>query len=120
MRDPTRGGLAAVLNEWAEQSDVEIEVDEEEIPVKEPVRGLCELLGFEPTHLANEGMVVFAVAPDHAEIVLETLRSHLYGRDANVIGRVVGKSKAKVVLKTPYGAKRLMEAPSGELLPRIC
>ncbi len=120
MRDPTRGGLAAVLNEWAEQSDVEIEVDEEEIPVKEPVRGLCELLGFEPTHLANEGMVVFAVAPDHAKLVLETLRSHPYGKDANVIGRVVGKGKARVVLKTPYGAKRLMEAPSGELLPRIC
>ena len=120
MRDPTRGGLSAVLNEWAEQSGVEIEVDEEKIPVKESVQGLCELLGFEPTHLANEGMVVLAVAPEHAELVLETLRSHPYGRSARAIGRVAGKGKARVVLKTPYGARRLMEAPSGELLPRIC
>ena len=120
MRDPTRGGLAAVLNEWAEQSDVEIEVEEERIPVKESVLGLCELLGLEPFHLANEGIVVLAVAPEHTELILGTLKSHPYGKDARVIGRVTEKGKARVVIKTPYGAKRLMEAPSGELLPRIC
>ncbi|RLJ70372.1 hydrogenase maturation carbamoyl dehydratase HypE [Hydrogenivirga caldilitoris] len=120
MRDATRGGLAAVLNEWAQQSEVEIEVDEESIPVKEAVQGLCELLGFEPTHLANEGMVVFAVAEKDAGKVLETLREHPYGKEAELIGSVTGKEKARVVLKTPYGVKRIMEPPSGELLPRIC
>ncbi len=120
MRDPTRGGLAAVLNEWAERSRVEIEVEEEAIPVRETVQGLCELLGLEPTHLANEGIVVLSVAPKDAERVLETLRAHPFGREAQIIGRVVGKGRARVVLRKPYGVKRLMEAPSGELLPRIC
>ncbi|WP_457599820.1 hydrogenase expression/formation protein HypE [Hydrogenivirga sp.] len=120
IRDATRGGLAAVLNEWAEQSGVEIEVEEERIPVKEAVQGLCELLGFEPTHLANEGMVVLAVAERDAQKVLEALRGHPYGREAELIGRVVSDKNGRVVLKTPYGVKRLMEPPSGELLPRIC
>ncbi len=120
MRDPTRGGLSAVLNEWAEQSGVEIEVEESAIPVKEAVRGLCELLGFEPTHLANEGMVVIAVAQKDADRVLEALRSHADGRDARIIGRVLGRGRSRVIVRTPYGVKRIMEAPSGELLPRIC
>lgn len=120
IRDPTRGGLAAVLNEWAEQSGVEIEVEEESIPIKEAVQGLCELLGFEPTHLANEGMVVLSVAEKDAEKVLKTLKSHPYGSEARIIGRVVSKDRSRVVLKTPYGVRRVMEAPSGELLPRIC
>lgn len=120
MRDPTRGGLSAVLNEWAEQSGVEIEVEESAIPVKEAVRGLCELLGFEPTHLANEGMVVIAVAQKDADRVLEALRSHADGRDARIIGRVLGSGRSRVIVRTPYGVKRIMEAPSGELLPRIC
>ncbi len=120
MRDPTRGGLSAVLNEWAEQSGVEIEIEEEALPVKESVLGLCELLGFEPTHLANEGMVVMAVAPEDAQKVLEILHSHPYGKDARIVGEVVSSENSRVVLKTPYGVKRIMEAPSGELLPRIC
>ncbi len=120
MRDPTRGGLAAVLNEWAKQSGVEIEVEEENLPVKSEVQGLCELLGFEPTHLANEGMIVFAVKEGDAERLLEILRSHPKGRSAQIIGRVVSRERSRVVLKTPYGTKRLMEPPSGELLPRIC
>ncbi len=120
MRDPTRGGLSAVLNEWAQQSGVEIEVEEASIPVKEAVLGLCELLGFEPTHLANEGMVVIAVREEDVHKVLDALKNHPYGKDACVIGRVVASQKQRVVLKTPYGVKRIMEAPSGELLPRIC
>jgi len=119
IRDATRGGLSAVLNEWAEQSGVEIEIEEERIPVKEAVLGLCELLGFDPTHLANEGMVVMSVAEKDAEKVLELLRGHPHGREAEAIGRVVGRGK-RVVLRTPYGVRRIMEAPSGELLPRIC
>lgn len=120
MRDPTRGGLAAVLNEWATQSEVEIEVQEEDIPIDEPVLGLCDLLGFEPTHLANEGIVVIAVREEDAPVVLETLRKHPHGTGAKIIGKVVDRGNPKVVLKTPYGAKRLMEPPTGELLPRIC
>jgi len=120
MRDPTRGGLSAVLNEWAHQSEVEIEIEEESLPVKDSVLGLCELLGFEPTHLANEGMVVIAVDPRDSSKALEVLRSHPYGKEAVRIGEVVCKGKRRVVLRTPYGVKRIMEAPSGELLPRIC
>lgn len=120
MRDPTRGGLAEVLNEWAIQSGVEIEVEEEAIPVKDSVVGLCELLGFEPFHLANEGMIVLAVEDKDKEKALEILRSHPYGKDARLIGRVVSEGKGRVVLVNSYGVRRLMEAPSGELLPRIC
>jgi len=120
IRDATRGGLAGVLNEWALQSNVVIEIEEEKIPVKEAVKGLCELLGFEPTHLANEGMAVFAVAPKDAEKVLEILRSTPEGREAQIIGKVVKKGESKVIINTPYRVKRVMEPPSGELLPRIC
>lgn len=120
IRDATRGGLAGVLNEWAQQSQVEIEIDEEEIPVKDAVRGLCELLGFEPTHLANEGMAVFSVSEKDADKVLEILRSTEEGKEAKIIGKVVKKGSPRVILRTPYGVKRIMEAPSGELLPRIC
>ncbi len=120
MRDPTRGGLAAVLNEWADASQVQIEVDEERIPVKDQVRGICEMLGFEPTHLANEGMVVVCVGQDEGEKALDLLRKHPKGKDAAIVGSVVSKGKGRVVLKTPYGAERILDPPSGELLPRIC
>ncbi|RUM30346.1 MAG: hydrogenase expression/formation protein HypE [Aquifex sp.] len=120
MRDATRGGLAGVLNEWAEQSGVEIEIEEEKIPVREAVKGLCELLGFEPTHLANEGMVVIAVKEKDAEKLLEVLHSTEEGKNASIIGRVTKKGSPKVVITTPYGVKRIMEPPAGELLPRIC
>jgi len=120
MRDATRGGLAGVLNEWAEQSGVEIEVEEEKIPVREAVKGLCELLGFEPIHLANEGMVVIAVKEKDAEKLLEVLHSTEEGKNASIIGRVAKKGSPKVVITTSYGVKRIMEPPAGELLPRIC
>ena len=120
MRDPTRGGLSAVLNEWAEASGVEIEVEEESIPVKDPVRGLCDLLGFEPTHLANEGMVVIAVEEVSAEEVIRILKDHPKGRGSSLIGRVTSAGTPRVVVRTPYGVTRVMENPSGELLPRIC
>ncbi len=120
MRDPTRGGLAAVLNEWAEASKVGIYVEEEKIPVKGEVLGLCEFLGIEPYSLASEGKMVFAVSPKDAERALKVLRSHPLGREAAIIGEVVEKPEGRVILKTPYGVERFLEPPSGEILPRIC
>ncbi|NPA54142.1 MAG: hydrogenase expression/formation protein HypE [Aquificae bacterium] len=120
MRDPTRGGLAAVLNEWAEQSGIGIEVEEEKIPIKEEVQGMCELLGLEPLSLANEGKVIIAVPEEEAQKAVEVLRKHPLGKDAQIIGKVISDYKGKVILKSPYGSKRVLEPPAGELLPRIC
>ncbi|MEJ5172306.1 MAG: hydrogenase expression/formation protein HypE [Hydrogenothermaceae bacterium] len=120
MRDPTRGGLSAVLNEWALSSNVEIEIEEDKIPVKPEVQGLCELLGFEPYSLANEGKIVFCVDNKDVEKLLTVLKNHQKGKDATLIGKVISKGKPIVILKSPYGTGRVMEFPSGELLPRIC
>jgi len=120
MRDPTRGGLAAVLNEWAQASKVGIFVEEEKIPLDERVLGLCEFLGIEPYNLASEGKMVIAVAPEDAERALEILRSHPLGQKAALIGEVREKPAGRVVIKTPYGVERFLEPPSGEILPRIC
>lgn len=120
MRDPTRGGLAATLNEWALASGLGIEVREAAIPINEAVRGVCELLGFDPLYVANEGKVVIAVDPTAAETALTALRAHPLGRDAAIIGRVNEAHAGRVVLQTPFGAGRLLTMPSGELLPRIC
>ncbi|WP_456393427.1 hydrogenase expression/formation protein HypE [Persephonella sp.] len=120
MRDPTRGGLAAVLNEWAEQSAIGIEVEEEKIPIKEEVQGMCELLGLEPLSLANEGKLIVAVPEEEAEKAVEALRKHPLGKDAQIIGKVVSDHRGRVVLKSSYGSKRILEPPAGELLPRIC
>ncbi|MEF3191624.1 MAG: hydrogenase expression/formation protein HypE [Campylobacterales bacterium] len=121
MRDATRGGLAAVLNEWAVQSNVGIVCAEEAIPVREAVRGVCELLGFEATSLANEGTFVLAlrdrVAADEA---LSIMKSHPLGKDAAIIAEVVEVHPGRVVLSNGWGTTRYLDAPSGELLPRIC
>ncbi len=121
MRDITRGGLSAVLHEWAISSKVSFVVEEENIPIKEPVQGICELLGLEPYHLACEGRVIMAVREKDAEIVLQSLREHPLGRDSVIIGRAVQVEKRlEVLLKTPYNTLRHLEPPAGELLPRIC
>lgn len=120
MRDPTRGGLSAVLNEWARQSGTGIEIEEENIPIKDSVRGLCELLGFDPVHLACEGRVVFAVSDGDKDKALSIIKNHPAGRDAKIIGRVNMSNPGKVILKMPWGSRRIMEPPGGELLPRIC
>lgn len=119
MRDPTRGGLSAVLHEWARASGVSFVVDEQSVPVREEVRGLCEFLGLEPYHLACEGRMVLAVAEESAERVLEILRQHPLGTNAAMIGRAQ-KGKPQVLLRTAYGTHRFLEPPMGELLPRIC
>jgi hydrogenase expression/formation protein HypE len=120
LRDPTRGGLAAVLNELASASGVCIEVDEAAIPVSPAVRVACELLGIDPLHVANEGKMVAIVPAEEAEAALAALRAHPYGRQAAAIGRVHPSPAGRVHLRTPLGSMRILDIPAGELLPRIC
>lgn len=120
LRDPTRGGLATTLNELARQSRVGLRVYDERIPVREAVRAACELLGFDPLYVANEGKLVAIVAPEAAELVLATMRRHTYGRDAAIIGEVVREYPGRVMMKTALGATRIVDMLVGELLPRIC
>ncbi len=120
LRDPTRGGLASTLNEFAHQSGVGIWIEESAIPVKEEVRGACELLGLEPWDLANEGKLVAVVSPDSAEAVLTAMKGHPYGRDAARIGEVRDDPPGKVLLRTPLGSTRILDMMVGEPLPRIC
>lgn len=116
LRDATRGGLAAVLHEWAAASGVGIVVDE--VPARPAVRGLCELLGLDPVHLANEGRLVAAVPEAQAERALTVLRALPGGEGAARVGRV--REGHRVTVRGPFGGERLLELPDGELLPRIC
>ncbi len=120
MRDATRGGVAAVLNEWALQSNICIEVEEAKIPVSDEVQGVCELLGFEATSLANEGTFLLAVKKEDAQQALGVLQSFENSKAASIIGKVSQRHIQKVILQTPWGTSRFLEIPSGELLPRIC
>ncbi len=120
LRDPTRGGLASTLNELARQSGVGIWVEERRIPVKEEVRGACELLGFEPWNLANEGKLVAIVSAEAAEAILNAMRAHPLGRDAVRIGEVRKEPPGKVLLRTSIGSTRILDMMVGEPLPRIC
>ena len=120
LRDPTRGGLATTLNELADQSGVGIDLDEELIPVNEAVRAACELLGFDPLYVANEGKLIAIVAPGDAEAVLNAMKKNAYGRGSVIIGEVTDKHPGRVNMKTLLGASRIVDMLSGELLPRIC
>jgi len=120
LRDPTRGGLATTLNEFARQSQAGITVNEASIPANKAVLSACELLGFDPLHMANEGKLVAVVAPEDTEKVLAKMRQNRYGRQAAVIGEVVKEHPGQVVMKTELGASRIIDTPVGELLPRIC
>ena len=120
LRDATRGGVAAVLNEIAETSQVSIELDEDSIPISEEVKGSCELLGLDPLYVANEGKLCCFVPEAYASYVLEAMRKHSLGVNAAIIGKVVEQSSQKVYLKTIIGGKRIVDMPSGEQLPRIC
>jgi len=117
MKDPTRGGLAACLNELA--LNVGFVLDEQALPIKPTVRGACDMLGLDPLTVANEGKMLFVVAPDAAPDALDTLRRHPLGRDAAIIGRV-DKRAGLVRLRTTLGAERIVDMPYGEQLPRIC
>jgi hydrogenase expression/formation protein HypE len=120
MRDPTRGGLASTLNEIAAQSGVTIEIEETAIPVREEVRGACEMLGLDPLHVANEGKLVAIVAPEAADAVLQAMRGHRLGADARVIGTVTGTARKLVLMRTAFGTTRIVDMLAGEQLPRIC
>ena len=119
MRDATRGGLATVLNEWAEHG-VGIQIIEDAIPVRDEVRAACEFLGLDPLYAANEGKAVIAVAPDAAQTALAALQLHPLGRSAAIIGQVTDEHRGRVVLQTPYGARRIVQMLTGAQLPRIC
>ncbi len=120
LRDPTRGGLATTLNDFAEQSNTGIRIEEDKIPVDRAVLAACELLGFDPLYIANEGKLVAVVAPDDAELILEKMKRNKYGGKAAIIGEVVAEYPGKVAMKTTLGASRIVDMPVGELLPRIC
>ncbi len=120
LRDPTRGGLATTLNEFARQSRAGIVIQENKIPVKEGVRAACELLGFNPLYVANEGKLVAIVKPGDADKVLAQMKQNSYGREASIIGEVTGNHPGRVVMKTVLGPSRVIDMLSGELLPRIC
>lgn len=120
LRDPTRGGLATTLNEIAKQSNVGIVLDEETIPIKPAVDSACELLGFDPLYIANEGKLVAIVAEGDAAKVLDVMKAHKYGVDAVLIGRVMAEPAQRVLLKTVIGSHRVVDELMGEMLPRIC
>lgn len=120
LRDPTRGGLAATLNEFAQQSQVGINIDEESIPINKAVLSACELLGFDPLYVANEGKLLAVIAPADADKVLAKMKRNQYGREAAIIGEVVNEHLGRVVMNTRLGASRIVDMPVGELLPRIC
>ena len=120
LRDPTRGGLATTLNEFAQQSNVGIIVEEDRIPIAEGVRAACELLGFDPIYVANEGKLVAIVEPDDADRILATMKENPYGRNAAIIGRITNDYAGKLIMKTKLGSSRIVDMLTGELLPRIC
>ena len=120
LRDPTRGGLSSALNEIAQQARVGIHIDERAIPVREEVRGACEMLGLDPMYVANEGKLVAIVAASAAQNALYALESHPLGKDAVIIGRVTADHPRMVVMRTPFGTTRIVDMLSGDQLPRIC
>ena len=120
MRDPTRGGLSSALIEIAAQSRVGMELEESAIPVREAVRGACELLGLDPLYVANEGKLVAIVDPAHAERILAAMRAHSLGKQAQVIGRVTESHPSLVIMRTSLGTSRIVDMLSGDQLPRIC
>ena len=120
LRDPTRGGLSSTLNEISASSQVGMELEETAIPIREEVRGACEMLGLDPLYVANEGKLVAIVAPSAAQAALRALQSHPTGKDAAMIGRVTREHPRMVVMRTPLGTTRIVDMLAGDQLPRIC
>ena len=120
VRDPTRGGVATVLNEIAEASQVAIEIDESATPIREEVKAFCEILGLDPLYLANEGKIVAIAPPNEADAALAALRAHPLGKRAAIIGRVHSGEPGRVTMRTVFGGRRIVDMLVGEQLPRIC
>jgi len=120
LRDPTRGGLSTTLNEIALSSKVDVEINEGDIPIQEEVRAACEILGYDPLYLANEGKLVAFVSSEIVPEVFKKMRKSKYGKESKIIGRVARKSEGKVYLNTGIGGKRIVDMLTGEQLPRIC
>lgn len=120
MRDATRGGIATVLNEFADASNVGVRLNEDAVPIRSEVRGMCEILGLDPLYLANEGKLV-AIAPrSGADVLLEAMKKHPMGRDSAIVGEVMEGPTGRVVLATSFGGERVVDMLVGEQLPRIC
>jgi hydrogenase expression/formation protein HypE len=120
LRDPTRGGVATVLNEIADASQVAIEIDEAATPIREEVKAFCEILGLDPLYLANEGKIVAIVPPEEVEAALAAMRPHPLGTSAGAIGRVHAGEAGRVTMRTVFGGRRIVDMLVGEQLPRIC
>jgi hydrogenase expression/formation protein HypE len=120
MKDPTRGGLSAALNDWAKKSGLGILIHESKIPLKEEVIAASEMLGIDPFTVANEGKAIIGVKAEKAEEVLDVIKTLKLGKDAQIIGEVVNKYNGKVVLETVVEGKRIMEHPLGDPIPRVC
>ncbi|MEA5618239.1 hydrogenase expression/formation protein HypE [Cronbergia sp. UHCC 0137] len=120
MRDATRGGLATVLNEFALTANVGIRIHENTIPIREQVNGVCEILGLDPLYLANEGKLVIIAPKEKADLILATMQNHPTGKQASIIGEIIPTPEGIVLLKTAFGAERIIDMLVGDQLPRIC
>lgn len=120
LRDPTRGGLGTTLNEIASQSRVGMQINEPSLPVRGAVQGICELLGFDPLYIANEGKLIAIVPEEDAQKVLEIIQQDEFGKDAVIIGEVIKENPGKVFLQTAIGGTRIIDMLTGDQLPRIC
>ena len=120
LRDPTRGGVGTALNEIAEKSNMGIRIVESQIPLKQEVAAACELLGFDPLYLANEGKLLAFVAANDTEAVLGAIQKSPFGKNAAVVGEVVDEHHGQVIMKTRIGGSRIVDMLAGEQLPRIC
>lgn len=120
MRDATRGGIATVIAELVEGKNFGININESEIKIRDNVRGMCEILGFDPLYVANEGKALIIVSNDDESITLDLLRKNKYGKKATVIGEITDKHHGKAWLTTEIGGRRIIDMLAGEQLPRIC
>ncbi|MHA2390739.1 MAG: hydrogenase expression/formation protein HypE [Promethearchaeota archaeon] len=120
MKDPTRGGIAAALNNWAVKSNISILIEEEKVPIKKQVVAICDMLGLDPYNIASEGRALLAVDPNHSKKILEKIKSTKVGADAQIIGEVKTDNPKRVFLKTIVGGTRFIDMPLGEPIPRIC
>jgi hydrogenase expression/formation protein HypE len=120
MRDPTRGGVATILNELVGKLNLGIEIDETTLPVSKGVKAMCELLGFDPLHIANEGKVMMVVGQKESQVILEIMKKNRLGKQSAIIGRIVKDHPGKVVMKTITGGRRIIDTLTGDPLPRIC